>query len=110
MQLPYRLCVGIMLLNRSGLVCVGQRLAECSMVASADMLADAAGRYRAGRARPRGRPACARGGHGCRSVQVLAEAPGWFTYDLPAELIGVALKGNIAARGRNGSPRVFSAR
>jgi putative (di)nucleoside polyphosphate hydrolase len=28
-----------------------------------------------------------------RSVDVLAEAPGWFTYDLPNELLGVALKG-----------------
>jgi putative (di)nucleoside polyphosphate hydrolase len=28
----------------------------------------------------------------CR-VQVLAEAPGWFTYELPADRIGVALKG-----------------
>jgi putative (di)nucleoside polyphosphate hydrolase len=28
-----------------------------------------------------------------RSVEILAEAPGWFTYDLPDELLGIALKG-----------------
>ena len=28
-----------------------------------------------------------------RSVELLAEAPGWFTYDLPDELLGIALKG-----------------
>src|SRR5438046_7646177 len=30
---------------------------------------------------------------GVVSVELLAEAPGWFTYDLPDELLGVALKG-----------------
>ena len=30
---------------------------------------------------------------GVRSVEVLAEAPGWLSYDLPDELLGVALKG-----------------
>ena len=34
-----------------------------------------------------------------RSVaQVLAEAPGWFTYELPAALIGVALKGQYCGQ------------
>ena len=30
---------------------------------------------------------------GVASVELLAEAPGWFTYDLPEELLGIALKG-----------------
>ena len=30
---------------------------------------------------------------GISKVQVLAEAPGWFTYELPADMIGVALNG-----------------
>ena len=30
---------------------------------------------------------------GVVSVELLAEAPGWFTYDLPEELLGIALKG-----------------
>ena len=29
---------------------------------------------------------------------MLAEAPGWFTYELPAHLIGVALKGQYCGQ------------
>jgi putative (di)nucleoside polyphosphate hydrolase len=32
---------------------------------------------------------------GIKNVRVLAEAPGWFTYDLPREALGVALKGKF---------------
>ena len=30
---------------------------------------------------------------GMRRVSLVAEAPGWFTYDLPRELVGLAFKG-----------------
>ena len=30
---------------------------------------------------------------GVTSVELLAEAPGWLSYDLPEELLGIALKG-----------------
>jgi putative (di)nucleoside polyphosphate hydrolase len=30
---------------------------------------------------------------GVRNVELLAEAPGWLSYDLPEELLGIALKG-----------------
>ena len=30
---------------------------------------------------------------GMRSVSLIAEAPGWFTYDLPRDLVGLAFKG-----------------
>jgi putative (di)nucleoside polyphosphate hydrolase len=30
---------------------------------------------------------------GIRSARLIGEAPAWFTYELPAELVGVALKG-----------------
>jgi putative (di)nucleoside polyphosphate hydrolase len=32
---------------------------------------------------------------GMRSVTLLAEAPNWINYDLPAEMLGIALKGKF---------------
>ena len=98
MQLPYGLCVGIMLVNRSGLVCVGQRPPECSMVASAECWQmPQGGMAPAEPAREAGLRVLAED-MGVSRVQVLAEAPGWFTYELPAELIGVALKGQYCGQ------------
>lgn len=98
MQLPYRLSVGIMLVNRSGLVCVGQRLPECSMVAPAEYWQMPQGSMAsADLAREAGLRVLAED-MGISRVQVLAEAPGWFTYELPAELIGVALKGQYCGQ------------
>src|SRR5688572_19259224 len=98
MQLPYGLCVGIMLVNRSGLVCVGQRPPECSMIASAACWQMPQGSMAsADLAREAGLRVLAED-MGISRVQVLAEAPGWFTYELPAELIGVALKGQYCGQ------------
>ena len=49
--LPYRPCVGIMVLNREGLVWAGRRIAEpdSEMAGTDAALADAAGRHRQGR-------------------------------------------------------------
>ena len=98
MQLPYRPCVGIMLLNRSGLVCVGQRLPECAKVAPPECWQMPQGSIAPAE------PACEAGlrvlaeDMGVVRAQVLAEAPGWFTYELPAHLIGVALKGQYCGQ------------
>jgi len=98
MQLPYRPCVGIMLLNRSGLVCMGQRLPECSKVAPPDCWQMPQGSIAPAE------PACEAGLRVLAEdmdvirVQVLAEAPGWFTYELPAPLIGIALKGQYCGQ------------
>ena len=98
MQLPYRPCVGIMLLNRSGLVCVGRRLPECAMVAPAECWQMPQGSIApAEPAREAGLRVLSED-MGVIRVQVLAEAPGWFTYELPAHLIGVALKGQYCGQ------------
>ncbi|PSJ59257.1 RNA pyrophosphohydrolase [Pseudaminobacter soli (ex Li et al. 2025)] len=93
--LPYRPCVGIMVLNRDGLVWAGHRIAEPdSEMAGTDRLWQM----------PQGGidkgeeplPAALRELYeetGMRSVSLLAEAPGWINYDLPADKIGIALKG-----------------
>ncbi len=96
-SLPYRPCVGIMVLNRDGLVWAGRRIAEDdSEMAGATKLWQM----------PQGGidkgedplPAARRELYeetGMRSVTLLAEAPRWIDYDLPREVLGIALKGKF---------------
>lgn len=98
MQLPYLSCVGILLLDRSGLVCMGQRLAECSMVAPADSWQLPQGFIEAAEPAREAASRVLADDMGVSNVQVLAEAPGWFTYELPAHMIGVALKGEYCGQ------------
>jgi len=92
--LPYRPCVGIMVFNRQGLVWVGRRV---------DMPGEAEGPGSWWQM-PQGgiddnedpRQAALRElfeETSIRSVEVIEEAPGWLTYDLPPELVGVAWDG-----------------
>ena len=95
--LPYRPCVGIMVLNRDGLVWAGRRIALAdSEMAGTDRLWQM----------PQGGidkgedplPAARRELYEetvMRTVSLLAETPGWINYDLPAHLVGIALKGRF---------------
>ncbi len=93
-ELPYRPCVGVMVISKAGLVWTGQR---------ADMPGDAEG--------PGSWWQMPQGGiddaeeprraalrevweeTAMRSLDILGETPGWLDYDLPPELIGVAWGG-----------------
>ena len=85
--LPYRPCVGVVLIDRRGLVFVGER-----------------GDMRGAWQMPQGgidrgedpREACLREMEeeiGTRKATILAETRDWLTYDLPPELVGTVWKG-----------------
>lgn len=94
-DLPYRLCVGIMVLNAQGLVWAGRRIsAENSEFDGSPQLWQM----------PQGGidkgenplPAALRELYeetGMKTVTLLAEAPDWINYDLPPQLIGIGLRG-----------------
>lgn len=95
--LPYRRCVGIMVLNRDNQVWAGRRIVGAdSEMAGTDKLWQM----------PQGGidrgedplPAALRELYeetGMRTVTLLAEAPNWINYDLPPEMVGIALKGKF---------------
>ncbi|MBO6717191.1 MAG: RNA pyrophosphohydrolase [Rhizobiaceae bacterium] len=94
-SLPYRPCVGIMVLNRDGLVWAGRRIAEddSEMAGTSHLWQMPQGGIDKGEDPL---PAAKRELYeetGMRSVTLLAEAPEWINYDLPPELVGIALKG-----------------
>ena len=103
LDLPYRPCVGIMLINGDGLVWVGRRLPKWQGDRSAYIWQMPQGGITAGEAAEAAALRELEEETAVHSVEVLAEAPGWLSYDLPDELLGIALKGDIAARGRSGS-------
>jgi putative (di)nucleoside polyphosphate hydrolase len=92
--LPYRPCVGIMVINAAGLVWVGRR---------SDTPNEGTGGWWQ---MPQGgideneEPAVAarrelREETGIVSIEIIGESPGWYTYDLPPELVGKAWGGRF---------------
>jgi putative (di)nucleoside polyphosphate hydrolase len=134
--LPYRPCVGIMLLNVKGQVWVGRRRPKWldDVQATAWHLPkDGMWQMPQGGVGPLEPPEQAAVREleeetAVRGAQIIGEIPEWLTYDLPDDLVGIALKGRyrghrqrwfamrflggdneIDIAGRNGSKAEFSA-
>lgn len=88
-SLPYRTSVGMLVLNRDGLVFVGRRV-NIEMGESWQMPqggVDEGEDLKTAALRELEEET------GIKKVTILGETPGWMTYDLPRDQIGVALKG-----------------
>lgn len=89
-SLPYRPCSGIMLMNREGLVFVGQRI-DATLEAwqmPQGGIDDGENAYAAAI-----RELSEETGVMPELVELVAEAPDWLTYDLPPEMIGKVWRG-----------------
>ncbi len=94
-SLPYRPCVGLVILNRQGLVWAGHRIAETdSEMAGSDQLWQMPqGGIDKGEEPLEAARRELYEETGMRSVTLIEEAPRWINYDLPAHLVGVVWKG-----------------
>jgi putative (di)nucleoside polyphosphate hydrolase len=94
-SLPYRPCVGVMVLNKIGLVWTGHRIPEPNSEYSGETKLwqmpqggiDGDEEPLAAARREIFEEA------GMESLDLLAEAPKWINYDLPPNLVGIGLKG-----------------
>ncbi len=92
-QLPYRPCVGMMLINRTGLAFVGRRTGGPEHVDATHVW-----QMPQGGVDPKEDPykAALRELHeetNVHSVEKLAESRGWYSYDIPRAIAGQAWKG-----------------
>jgi putative (di)nucleoside polyphosphate hydrolase len=94
-DLPYRPCVGVMVLNSEGLVWAGRRIAigNSEYDGSPQLWQMPQGGIDKGEDPLKAAYRELYEETGMRSVALLAEAPGWINYDLPEHLIGIGLKG-----------------
>jgi putative (di)nucleoside polyphosphate hydrolase len=93
--LPYRPCVGLMVLNGDGLVWVGHRIAEADseFAGTTQLWQMPQGGIDKGEEPLQAAERELYEETGMRSVSLLDEAPNWIYYDLPAHLVGIAFKG-----------------
>ena len=87
-DLPYRPCVGVMLLNRDGLVFVGKRLDQ-----TIEGWQMPQGGIDEGETPEQAALRELEEEIGTRNAKILGEHPDWLAYDLPSHLLGVALRG-----------------
>jgi putative (di)nucleoside polyphosphate hydrolase len=90
--LPYRPCVGIMLINREGLIWVGNRIQEVD-TGSALTWQMPQGGIDEGETAEEAAMRELLEETGTAKARIIGETSDWLTYDLPPHLVGIALKG-----------------
>lgn len=100
--LPYRPCVGVMILNSHGLVWAGRRIpiSEGEMEGATNLWQMPQGGIDRGETALEAATRELYEETGIKSATLLAEAPNWIHYDLPAHLIGIALKGKYRGQAQ----------
>jgi putative (di)nucleoside polyphosphate hydrolase len=101
-DLPYRPCVGIMVLNRQGLVWSGRRIAlgNSEYDGSGQLWQMPQGGIDKGEDPQAAALRELYEETGMRSVSLLMEAPEWIHYDLPDHLIGIGLRGKFRGQAQ----------
>jgi putative (di)nucleoside polyphosphate hydrolase len=96
-DLPYRPCVGVMILNAKGLVWAGRRIpiGNSEYDGSANLWQMPQGGIDAGEDPLEAAYRELYEETGMKTVTLLAEARDWINYDLPPHLIGIGLKGKF---------------
>lgn len=92
-KLPLRPCVGIMLINKSGLVWIGRRIAKPHDAPDQFVWQMPQGGIDEGEEPAEAALRELTEETGITSVSILAESNGWLSYELPLDLQGKALKG-----------------
>ncbi len=98
-DLPYRKCVGIMVLNHDDKVWVGHRISTSDVLDQKLWQMPQGGIDRGEEPEQAARRELYEE-TGIQSISLLAEAPNWINYDLPEHLIGVALKGKYRGQSQ----------
>lgn len=101
-DLPYRPCVGVMVLNAEGLVWAGRRIAEGNSEydGSPQLWQMPQGGIDKGETPIEAAWRELYEETGIKSAELIAEARDWFHYDLPAHLIGIGLKGKYRGQAQ----------
>jgi putative (di)nucleoside polyphosphate hydrolase len=92
-DLPYRPCVGVMVLNRAGLAFVGRRIEGPEHIDAIHAWQMPQGGIDKGEAAWPAALRELREETNIRSVECIGEIADWLTYDIPREIVGQAWKG-----------------